>query len=100
VVLAVLRASAGLQGLVGLRDLADLQGLVDLVGHSRDLVGREREDLRVRLSRGVRGRVVSLALDSVSLVPVSVNRELVVREQVVRELVSSLNSYDPIGLGL
>jgi hypothetical protein len=44
--------------------------------------------------------VVSLALDSVSLVPVSVNRELVVREQVVRELVSSLNSYDPIGLGL
>jgi hypothetical protein len=44
--------------------------------------------------------VVSLALDSVSLVPVSVNRELVVREQVVRELVSSLNSYDPIVLGL
>ena len=90
----MLRASAGLQVSV------DLRGLVGLVGHSRDLVVREREGLRVRLSRGVRGRVVSPALDSVSLVPVSVNRELVGRELVVREQVSSLNSYDPIGLGL
>lgn len=96
----MLRASAVLQDLVDLQVSADLQGLVGLVGHSRDLVGRELEDLRVRLSRGVRGRVVSLALDSVSLVPVSVNRELVGRELVVRELVSSHNSHDPIGLGL